>query len=187
MKNSSGAFQPPNPDPNIVHYQLEILPIGQYLAFNKRLGILSLLSNGEHPLLCEAQFSKSELSTLLPLLEKLPYCPHEYMLASYTINKPKEKSEEKITEEKDKLQESKVEETEEETIKQPDGKTVEKFRLRLQEAAYAGTWDYEMRPLRNVLSRTRFKLRDFGIEVATIIEKGHSLIYLGSVIRRRDY
>jgi len=56
--------------------------------------------------------------------------------------------------------------------------TVDRFRLRLQEAQFAGVWDYEMRPVRNILSRTRFKLRDFGIEISSILETGYLLIYL---------
>jgi hypothetical protein len=51
--------------------------------------------------------------------------------------------------------------------------TVAYWRSRLQEATDAGILDMEMRPLRNALSRTRFKTRACGIEITSILETGY--------------
>ena len=140
-------------DAAIIHYELDdLLPEGQCLALNTKLNTLALLStddtNSYSTLLAEQQFSSSELSVLIPLLEYHPhYCPHEVLLASFNTGKT-------------------------------DEKTVERFQLRLQEAQFAGVWDYEMRPVRNILSRARFKLRDLGIEISSILETGYLLIYM---------
>jgi hypothetical protein len=53
--------------------------------------------------------------------------------------------------------------------------TVARARQRLQEALDYGTWDHEMRPVRNVLSRARLKLKSFGIDVLSILETGYML------------
>lgn len=140
-------------DEVIVHFGLEdLLPEGHTLALHTRLGTLSLLTNDltlMHPtLLAEQQFSGSEMSVLVPLLQSHPhYCPYDVLLASFNCGNTSEAS-------------------------------VERYRLRLQEAQFAGVWDYEMRPVRNILSRTRFKLRDFGIEISSILETGYLLTYL---------
>lgn len=140
-------------DEAIMHLEMAgLLPEGQTLALNTRLGTLALLTNDpatSHPtLLAEQQFSSSEMSVLVPLLQSHPhYCPYEVLLASFNCGKT-------------------------------DEATVDRFRLRLQEAQFAGVWDYEMRPVRNILSRARFKLRDFGIEISSILETGYLLIYL---------
>lgn len=140
-------------DEAIMHFELaNLLPEGQTLAFNTRLGTLALLAqdaDSSHPaLLTEQQFNSSEVSVLLPLLQNHPhYCPYEVMLASFNTGNTSDVS-------------------------------VERYRLRLQEAQFAGVWDYEMRPVRNILSRARFKLRDFGIEISSILETGYILISL---------
>lgn len=140
-------------DEFICHFEMAgLLPEGQTLALNTRLGTLALLTSDPattHPtLLAEQQFSSSEMSVLVPLLQSYPhYCPYEVLLASFNSGNTTEAS-------------------------------VERFRLRLQEAQFAGVWDYEMRPVRNILSRTRFKLREFGIEISSILETGYILIYL---------
>jgi hypothetical protein len=140
-------------DETIMHFKMpDLLPEDQTLALNTKLGTLALLTSDPetvHPaLLAEQQFSSSELSVLVPLLQIYPhYCPYEVLLASFNSGNT-------------------------------DETNVARFRLRLQEAQYAGVWDYEMRPVRNILSRTRFKLRDFGIEISSILETGYILIYL---------
>jgi hypothetical protein len=140
-------------DVDIAHFEMSgLLPAGQILALNARLGTLALLikdPSTSHPtLLAEQQFSSSEMSVLVPLLTSYPhYCPYEVLLASFNTGNTTEAS-------------------------------IERSRLRLQEAQFAGVWDYEMRPVRNILSRTRFKLRDFGIEPSSILETGYILIYL---------
>lgn len=141
-------------DEAIMHFELEnLLPENQTLALNPKLGILTLLTSDpatpNHPLLlAEQQFSSSEMSVLVPLLQAHPhYCPYEVLLASFNCGNTTET-------------------------------TVERFRLRLQEAHFAGVWDYELRPLRNILSRTRFKLRSFDIEITSILENAYLLIHL---------
>ena len=137
----------------IIHFEMaNLLPEGQTLALNTRLGTLALLSmdttNAYPTLLGEQQFSSSELSVLLPLLWLYPqFCPYEVLLASFNCGNT-------------------------------DQATIDRYRLRLQEAQFAGVWDYEMRPVRNILSRARFKLRDLGIEISSILETGYLLIYL---------
>jgi hypothetical protein len=140
-------------DEAIMHFELpELLPRTHTLALNTHLGTLALLTIDPattHPtLLAEQQFSSSELSVLVPLLQLYPhYCPYEVLLASFNCGNT-------------------------------DEATIDRFRLRLQEAQFAGVWDYEMRPVRNILSRTRFKLRDLGIEISSILETGYILMYL---------
>jgi hypothetical protein len=125
-----------------------ILPAGHTLVLNTALGTLSYLSKGvDRPRLeMQQQFTASELSLLLPLLELFPhYCPYEVMFASFYNGT--------ITDE-----------------------TVEHCRQRLYEALERGTWDQQLRPLRNVLSRTRMKLRPFGIDISSILETGYILM-----------
>lgn len=137
----------------IMHFELaKLLPTGQTLALNTKLGTLTLLASQPetpHPIvLGEQQFSVNEIRVLLPLLQLYPhYCPYEVMLASFNCGNTSEA-------------------------------TVERFRVRLEEARFADVWDYEMRPTRNILSRTRFKLRELGIEVSSILETGYLLIYM---------
>lgn len=140
-------------DETIIHFTLaNLLPDDQTLALNTRLGTLALLTNQSetiHPILLgEQQFSSSEMSVLIPLLQLYPhYCPYEVLLANFNCGNTAEA-------------------------------TIERFRVRLQEAQFAGVWDYEMRPVRNILSRTRFKLRDLGIEISSILETGYILTSL---------
>ena len=124
------------------------LPAGHTLVMNTRLGTLSLLSSGNDGprMLVQQQFTASELSLLLPLLELFPhYCPYEVMFASFYNGG--------------------VSET-----------TVEHCRQQLQEAFEAGVWDQQMRPVRNVLSRIRYKMRSFGIDITSILETGYILM-----------
>ena len=125
-----------------------LIPAGHTLVLNRELGTLSHLSKGtDRPrLVMQQQFTSSELSLLLPLLELFPdYCPYEVMFASFYNGT--------ITDE-----------------------TVELSRQRLYEALERGTWDQQLRPLRNVLSRTRMKLRPFGIDISSILETGYILM-----------
>lgn len=55
---------------------------------------------------------------------------------------------------------------------------MERHRQRLHEAQFAVVWDYEMRPLRNILSRTRFKLKDLDLGIGSILETGYLLLTL---------
>lgn len=53
--------------------------------------------------------------------------------------------------------------------------TVVRCRKFLQEAQKSGVWDQEIRPIRNVMSRARLKLRAFGIDVHSILDTGYLL------------
>lgn len=148
-KLTSSLYDVKEPFEEIRHYSLdELLPPGQTLALNVLLGTLSLIANDTpYPrMVAEQQFTSSELSLLLPLLNSHPhYCPYEVLLASFDHRV--------VTE-----------------------ATVDRCRERLQEAQLEGIWDQEMRPVRNVLSRTRLKMRNFGIEIASILETGYVLM-----------
>ena len=130
---------------SIRHFSLQdALPAGHTLALNMELGTLSYISSGgEVPqLLVQQQFTASELSILLPLLDSYPYyCPYEVLFASFYNGD--------VTE-----------------------MIVARCRQRLQNSLEIGTWDQEMRPVRNVLSRTRLKLRTFGVNITSILETG---------------
>lgn len=125
-----------------------LLPAGHTLVLNKKLGTLSYLSKGtEHPrLVMQQQFTSSELSLLLPLLKLYPEYCPYEVMFASFYNGT-------ITDE-----------------------TVELCRERLYEALERGTWDQRLRPLRNVLSRTRMKLRPFGIDISSILETGYILM-----------
>ena len=152
-KITSSVYHVKHTDEEILHYSLEeLLPAGQTLALNVLLGTLSLIAyDDETPyprMLVEQQFTSSELSLLLPLLNSHPhYCPYEVLLASFNLRV--------------------VSDT-----------TIERCRRQLHEAQLEGVWDQEMRPVRNVLSRTRLKMRSFGIEIASILETGYVLMTL---------
>jgi len=140
-------------DEAIMHFELaNLLPDGHTLALNTRLGTLALLTHDpatSHPvLLTEQQFSSNEMSVLVPLLQNHPHYC-PYEVLLASFN-----------------------------CGNTTDASIERYRLRLQEAQFAGVWDYEMRPVRNILSRTRFKLRDFGIEISSILETGYILISL---------
>jgi hypothetical protein len=133
------------------------LPAGQILVLNTRFATLSLISNGDDRpcLLAQQQFTASELSLLLPLLELYPhYCPYELIFASFyngVVN----------------------------------DETVERCRLQLQDALAAGVWDQQMRPIRNVLSRVRFKMRSFGVDIISILETGYVLMVKAPIDQAR--
>jgi hypothetical protein len=129
----------------IRHFSLQdALPTGHKLALNMALGTLSYLSleNEAPQLVAQQQFTDSEMSILLPLLDSYPYyCPYEVLYASFYNGNVNDI-------------------------------IVARCRQRLQMAMDIGTWDQEMRPVRNVLSRTRLKLRTFGLNVSSILETG---------------
>lgn len=135
----------------IMHFTLQgLLPSGHVLALNTNLGSLSELAYSlDWPrMIAQQQFTTSELSVLMPLLEAYPhYCPYEVLLANFVSGR--------MTEE-----------------------TIAESRMRLQEAQLRGEWDQEMRPVRNVLSRTRIKMRSFAVEISSILETGYILMYV---------
>ena len=136
---------------DILHFSLQgVLPPGHMLAVNPLLGTLSYIVNDDnHPrLMMQQQFTAGEMSVLMPLLEAFPYYCPYEVLLAS-------------------FQYGNVTEA-----------TVERCRQHLQEAQEEGIWDQEMRPMRNVLSRARLKLRSLGIEISTIVETGYILMYV---------
>lgn len=133
----------------MLYFPLEgTLPVGHTLVLNTALGTLSYLSKGaDRPRLeMQQQFTTSELSLLRPLLELFPHYCPYEVMFASFYNGM-------ITDE-----------------------TVEHCRQRLYEALEEGSWDQQLRPLRNVLSRTRIKLRPFGIDISSILETGYILM-----------
>ncbi len=55
-------------------------------------------------------------------------------------------------------------------------RVIERMRQQAYEARESGEWDALMRPMRNVLSRIRLKLRPFGIEIVSLVEVGYALV-----------
>lgn len=154
VKTSVYHVQPA--DDEILHFSLEeLLPEGHMLALNISLGTLSLIANSRdsrnisHPrLLAEQQFTASELCVLIPLLKAYPYYCPYEVLLASFNN-------------------GNVNEV-----------TIERSRIRLHEAQLEGIWDQEMRPVRNVLSRARLKMRAFRIDISSILETGYVLMVL---------
>jgi hypothetical protein len=137
-----------SPD-DIIHFPLKgLLPQGHVLALNMVLGTLSHISHNSEGalLLAEQQFTSSEICVLKPLLESYPHFC-PYEVLLASFNSGN------VTEQ-----------------------AVDRCRERLQEAQEAGDWDQEMRPVRNVLSRTRLKIQTLGIDVLSILETGYVLM-----------
>lgn len=144
-------------DEEILHFSLQgLLPVEHTLALNTILGTLSLIAvEHDRPrMIKEQQFSSSEIFVLMPLFESYPYYCPYEVLLASFTYG-------KVTE-----------------------ITIERCRQHLQEAQQEGIWDQEMRPVRNVLSRTRFKTRAFGIEISAILETGYILRYVAEHKRR---
>ncbi|MGB8346637.1 MAG: hypothetical protein WCD86_17250 [Ktedonobacteraceae bacterium] len=141
----------PEPSERIVHYVLSpLLPAGHTLAFNPALGTLSLLiyEQDEPRLVAEQQFTPSEVCVLRPLLVSYPHhCPYEVLHASFNSSPDT-------------------------PVVDLTDKVVARSRKRLEMALDRGTWEDEMRPVRNVLSRTRLKLNQMHIDVKSILETG---------------
>ena len=138
-----------SPD-DIVHFSLKgLLQPGHTLALNMSLGTLSLISNTADgaKLTAEQQFTNSEICVLRPMLDSYPHFC-PYEVLLASFNSGH------VTEQ-----------------------AIERCRERLHEAQYEGVWDQEMRPVRNVLSRTRLKMHTFGIDIFSILETGYVLMF----------
>jgi hypothetical protein len=137
----------------IIYFDLQgTLPANHTLALNTGLCTLSYLSadDSRQPrILAQQQFTQSELSLLRPLLEHYPHYCPHEVMFANFYNGA-------VTDQ-----------------------TIARARARLQEAVEYGTWDHEMRPVRNVLSRARLKLKDFGMDVLSILETGYMLLLSG--------
>lgn len=146
-------------DEEIVHYdKLGLLPEGYTLALNTTLGTLSLITKGipEPRMIAEQQFTMSELYLLLPLLNAHPHYC-PYEVMLASFDYHK------VTE-----------------------KAIERCRKQLEEAMEEKVWDAHMRPVRNVLSRTRLKLRVFDITITSILETGYTLMPLSKQRYRHE-
>ena len=144
---STGPLKPTPED--IIHFPLQgLLPAGHTLALNKVLGTLSHLSyTSDGPkLIGEQQFTDSEICVLKPLLESYPHFC-PYEVLLASFNSG--------------------------SVTEP---AIARCRERLQEAQEAGVWDQEMRPVRNVLSRTRLKIHTFDVDILSILETGYVLM-----------
>jgi len=134
----------------ILYFDLQgTLPARHTLALSTALCTLSYLSIDDKlqpRILAQQQFTQSELSLLRPLLEYYPHYCPHEVMFANFYNGA-------VTEH-----------------------TIARARERLQEAVEYGTWDHEMRPVRNVLSRARLKLKDFGMDVLSILETGYMLL-----------
>ena len=145
--NDNQLCKPDNEE--ILYFSLVgTLPAGHTLVLNTRLGTFSYLSRGiDRPRLeIQQQFTSSELSLLCPLLELYPHYCPYEVMFASFYNGT-------ITD-----------------------AIVEQYRQRLYEALEANVWDQQLRPIRNVLSRTRIKLRPFGIDISSILETGYILL-----------
>jgi hypothetical protein len=145
---SAPEDKPQAGDEAMVHLSLEgILPPGHILAVHPHLGILAHLScDFEGPRLKSVQrFSATEMCLLLPLLQQHPAYCPYEVLLAHFTSA-------RVTEE-----------------------TITRAREQLYEAQEAGIWDSMMRPIRNVLSRARFRLGDLGIGVVSMLEMGYML------------
>ncbi|SRR5579875_160729 len=148
--NRKGHPLPRLSEDQISYYDLPgLLPTGQRLAANTRLGLVSQLATDQEQkptVIRQELFTFQEFRVLLPILENAPdYCPYEELFASFYNSTVTEQA-------------------------------VERARERLREAQFAGIWEDELRPLRNVISRMRLKLRAFGLDARSLLETGYLLV-----------
>lgn len=147
ITNSNRSIQKQEQDIFLHFSLLDSLPAGHTLVINRTLGTLSHIAvEGDRArLLGQQQFTASELSILLPLLESFPYyCPYEELFAHFYYSTANEQ-------------------------------TIANAREHLHRAQQDGSWDQEMRSVRNMLSRARLKARTLGLDVASILETGYIL------------
>ncbi|WP_238321095.1 hypothetical protein [Thermogemmatispora carboxidivorans] len=133
---------------HIKHYTLHgVLPEGYVLALNTAFGTLSCLTylDKQPALVLQQQFTNNEMNVLRPLLDSYPYYCPYEVLFAHFYHG-------EVTE-----------------------RTIERCRANLLKALEDGTWEQATRPIRNVLSRVRIKLRIFGINIVSILETGYIL------------
>ena len=128
------------------------LPEGDLLAFYPSLGTLSYLRLDPLPkmpsLLAQQQFSPKEWRVLKPILNAAP--TYCSHTAMYASYHIGIVNEESLAQ----------------------------AHQRLQQIKEYGIWDAEMRPVRNVLSRVRYKLKFFNLDAISILETGYILMLL---------
>ena len=135
-------------DEKLLHFSLQgRLPKGHTLVLSTTSGVFSYIFCPDNlpRLVLQQQFTSSEVSIVLPLLKLFPHYCPYEVMFASFYNG-------NVTD-----------------------AVVAQCRRRLQAAFEAGTWDQEMKPIRNVLSRVRLKLRDFGLSISSILETGYVL------------
>lgn len=135
-----------------------LLPESALLVFNPMLATLSCLDYDHEQarprLVAEQQFTPNEACLLRPLLASYPdYCAYEVLHASF-YGPP------------------------DSPLLDLTDPIVARSRKRLEAMRKQGRCDEEMRPVRNVLSRTRLKLQAFSIDVKSILDTGCLLMPL---------
>lgn len=132
-------------------YDLSQVRPGHLLVVNNQMfgqqSIVSMQGGEKHVLVAQGLFSGSELSLLLPLVESLPdYCPYEVLYASFFFGST-------------------------------SAQAVEKARETILDIMDEGgpQWDQLVRPLRNVMTRVRYKLRPFRLEIVSFLHTGYLL------------
>lgn len=135
-------------DEKFLHFSLQdMLPASHTLVLSSTSGVFSYVFCPDNlpRLVLQQQFTNSELAILLPLLKLFPHYCPYEVIFARFYNG------------------------------QVTDQIVEQSRLHLQAAFEEGRWDQEMKPIRNVLSRVRLKLRDFGLAISSILETGYIL------------
>lgn len=135
----------------IFHYTLlNMLPSGHILALHTTLGILALLAyEKDLPYLRQVvQITKQEMKLLLPLLESFP---NYCPYETLYANFHKGTTEEV---------------------------TVARCRNHLYHAVEKGLWRQEMHLIQITMSRLRYKMAAFGINISSYMNAGYSLVLL---------
>ncbi len=150
--------EPLIPDPVLYFALPGLLPTPCRFAYHERLHTLNLLHvSQEGPcLLRDQRFTAQEASMLVPLLHAYPSYCPYAVLHAHFSHAV-------VTE-----------------------KEITRSQQHMTTARVMGTTEREMRPLRNVLSRTRLKLLAFNIDIATIQEVGCLLLSAGRVTAEQE-
>jgi hypothetical protein len=137
---------------SILHYPLEkMLPKGECLAVNIEFGIIALFASSSpdhgHPVMKQAtMIAANELALLLPILDSYPDYCPYEVLFAHLL------------------------------YVNPSESRVEEVRERLHDAIREKAWDAEMRPVRNVMTRLRIRLRLMGLTVSSVLDSGYTLM-----------
>ena len=137
---------------DIVHYRFpELLPNNQTVALNRQFahgsGSITLLEIKDNSpyVLYNTSVTPAEMSILWVIFEAFPYYAPYEMLHASATYGS-------LTEER-----------------------VARSKQKLADANDYMLWDQEMRPVRNVLSRARAKVRPCGLDIVSILETGYIL------------
>jgi hypothetical protein len=144
-----------------------LLPAGQALSVNTTYLIVSLvLTNGASGkrILLQRSLTNLQMRVLLPLLKFPHYCPHDVLYTSLSYSYQK-------------LLAGLF--SPDSTAREEWVAAVQETQLLLERAQARGTWRKELKPLYNVLSELRTKLRPFGLGISISSWKsGYALITL---------